>query len=88
MSNEQIYFSDNFVSQVRQSFLKRLSQKRSKNEKYAETKYDLQDMDRLVNDDWFIRRFLVEKPSTTVAVAVRKVHDAMVWRNKFGVNQL
>ena len=83
-----MYFSDSFVLEVRHCFLQRLAQKQIKNGTYAQNKYELIDLQQLQNDDWFIRRFLMEKPATTVSIAVKKMHDAMIWRKKFGVNLL
>lgn len=78
------YFSDKFVSEVRQSLLDQFAKDDSIFEKY-----DREDVEQVKNgNSWFIRRFLVEKPSTTILVALQKIEDAMKWRKAFGVNQL
>lgn len=78
------YFSDEFVNKVKNTFLDHFANNDSIFEKY-----DKKDVVQIKNGNfWFIRRFLVEKPSTTVSVAVKKIEDAMKWRKEFGVNQL
>lgn len=78
------YFSDNFVNEVKQSLLDQFE----KEEAIFEN-YEREDVEQIKNGNlWFIRRFLVEKPSTTTRVAVKKIEDAMKWRKTFGVNQL
>lgn len=78
------YFCDEFVNQVKHSLLDQFA-----NDDSIFEKYDKEDVDQIKNGNlWFIRRFLVEKPSTTISVAVKKIEDAMKWRKEFGVNQL
>lgn len=86
--SKQPYFGDEFVQQVREKFLTELNQD-EQNSKNHGPKYDQEDVDRIKNgDQWFIRRHLVESPSTTVLVAVKRIQHTLVWRRKFGVNQL
>jgi len=86
-SPKRKYFNDEFVQQVRIGLLHRIRTEELKTG--CPVKCDQEDVDRMQHDDgWFIRRFLVEKPSTTVQVAIGKVFDAMLWRHKNGINQL
>ena len=74
------YFDDNFISDVRDGVLEQLSVVDD-----CEDLYDAIDLERLKNDDWFIRRFLAWRP-TELVEAVKAVHNALLWRKKISIN--
>ena len=81
------YFNDEFIQQVCDHLLQQIAI--DVNNNLENDKFDQMDIDRLKSgDNWFIRRFLVEKPNTTILVAAKKMREALIWRKSIGINQL
>jgi len=76
METEQ-YFDEEFVQQVRTRLLDDYDQNNHL--------YDTVDIEKLMTNDWFVRRYLAWKP-TTIDNAVQCVHEAMKWRKILGIN--